>query len=114
MNVTLRRQLERTLASALLNLETEEDARGFLSEFLTEREFLNLTKRFGVVYFLMKKKGDEDIKNNLKVGNLAILEGRKLLNRGSVKKILRRVDADEWAEKWAQKIRNITRGFLAR
>jgi uncharacterized protein YerC len=51
MNVTLRRQLERTLASALLNLETEEDARGFLSEFLTEREFLNLTKRFGVVYF---------------------------------------------------------------
>lgn len=107
MNATLKSQIDKTLALALMDFKDENEALTFLKDFLTKREFDVLAKRLAVAYWLTKKRSYENIQNNLKVSSATIAEGNRLLKKSGVKSIIRKIDADEWANKWSTKIKGL-------
>jgi len=111
MNATLKKEIEKTLALALLNLETQEEALKFLREFLTSKEFEILSKRLGVIYWLSKKRSYVNIQNNLKVSAKTISDTRKIADKDIVKKIIKRIDADEWATKWSNNLKRLVKNW---
>ncbi len=107
MNPTLKKQIERTLALAINELKNEKEVINFLKDFLTVKELETLSKRFSVAYWLTKKRNYANIQNNLKVSSATIADGRELIKKDSIRKALKRVDADEWADKWSVKIKKL-------
>lgn len=107
MNLTLENQIKKTLALAISELKNEEEALRFLNEFLSEKEFENLSKRLSVAYWLSKKRSHANIQNNLKVGAVMIMEGNILIKKKIIRDVIKRIDADEWADKWAKRIKKL-------
>lgn len=107
MNQTLKKEIEKTLATALLDFKNEEEILNFLKEFLTEKELEVLSKRLSVLYWLSKNRTKENIKNNLKVTSKFISENEKLLENKEIQKVLKKIDADAWATKWSSRLREL-------
>lgn len=107
MNTTLKKQIEKTLALAFSQLKNEKEILSFLKDFLTNRELEVLSKRLSVAYLLDKGRNYANIQNNLRVSSATIAEGKELVKKVSVKNIIRRVDADLWADKWSEKIKKL-------
>jgi uncharacterized protein YerC len=107
MNGTLKKQIKKSLALALSDIKNTDETFKFLEDFLTEKEFENLAKRLSVAYWLTKKRNYANIQNNLNVSTRTIAEGRELLKRDSIKKAVKNLDADEWAEKWSSQLRKL-------
>lgn len=108
INATLKKQIETTFGLAISSLETKDEVLNFLKEFLTEKEFASLSKRFGILYWLSKKRNYDNIQNNLKASSSTIAHAKMMIKRKTIRNILKKVDADEWADEWSIKIR----GFL--
>ncbi len=107
MNIILKNQIEKTFAMAISEFKDQSEAILFLKDFLTEKEFSTLSKRLSVIYLLTKKRSYSNVQNNLKVSSATIAEGKELAKKESIMKIIRKIDADEWAEKWSFRIRKL-------
>ncbi len=107
MNDTLKKEIKKTLGRALADFKNEKEASEFLEGFLTPKEFEILAKRLSVTYWLSKKRSYENIQTNLKVSSATIADAKILLNKKKIKHALKRLDADEWAEKWAKRLKNL-------
>jgi uncharacterized protein YerC len=107
MNHILKKQIERTLALTFTEFKNEKEVANFLKDFLTIKELETLSKRLSVAYWLTKKRNYANIQNNLKVSSATIAVGKDLLKKDSIRKALKRVDADEWADKWSIKIKKL-------
>src|ERR1700690_663019 len=109
MNSTLKGQIKKTLALALSDLKNENEAIEFLNDFLSEKEFETFAKRLSVAYWLDKKRSYENIKTNLGVSSATIAEIKTSMKKNGFKKALKKIDADAWATRWSQKIRDLTK-----
>ncbi len=107
MNSTLENQIKKTLALALSDFKNEKEVLEFLTDFLTEKEFITLAKRLSVAYWLSKSRSYENIKTNLGVSSATIAEIKTQANKGGIKYAIKKVDADIWATKWSEKIRSL-------
>lgn len=107
MNPTLKNQIKKTFSLVISDFENEKQAFEFLESFLSESEFENLAKRFAVAYWLSKKRNYSNIQNNLKVSSRSIAEIANLGKSNALKRAIKKVDADEWAEKWSSKIKKL-------
>lgn len=106
MNQTLKKQLEKTLVETISNL-SKEDQIIFLKDFLTESELESFSKRLSVAYWLMKKRSYENIQNNLKVSTRTIAQIQNLMKKQGFQKALKNMVAEEWANKWSEKIKGL-------
>ncbi|SRR5258705_1914408 len=104
MNGTLKKQIEKNLGLVLSDFKNENEAIEFLKSFLSESEFVNLTKRLSVAYWLANKRSYENIKTNLKVSSATIAEAKNLLKKNEIKHAIKKLDASKWADKWSEKI----------
>lgn len=107
MNDTLKKEIKKTLGKLLADFKNEKEAFEFLKGFLTPKEFENLAKRLSVAYWLSKKRSYENIQTNLKVSSATIADAKTLLKKKEVQYALKKLDADEWAEKWSEKLKKI-------
>ncbi|HWA52255.1 MAG TPA: Trp family transcriptional regulator [Patescibacteria group bacterium] len=107
MNPTLKKQIEKTLALTFSDFKNEEETLNFLKSFLTDKELETLSKRLSVLYWLSKKRTQENIKNNLHVTSKFISENENLLNKKEVKEVVKKIDADAWATKWSSRLREL-------
>ncbi len=107
MNTTLKNQIERSFILVLSDFKNENETSKFIKSFLTEKEFENLAKRLSVAYWLSKNRSYENIKTNLNVSSATIAEIQKLLKKEGVKLALKKLDADEWANKWSSRLREL-------
>lgn len=79
----------------------------FLKDFFDDAELEKYIKRIAVAYWLKKGRDEENIKINLLVNLKEITETKKLLKKNGVKLALKKIEADEWANVWAKRIKKL-------
>ena len=104
----LKKELTQTLLQVIIDLKTPQEAEEFLNAFLTPAEKLALIKRISIAYYLVKGRGYENIKTNLKVSSATIAAAQELISKNkNIHLIVNKIDADQWATKWSEKIRKL-------
>mgnify|MGYP001580837893 CR=1 FL=1 len=56
-----------------------------------------------------KKRDEENIAENLKVTKKEITEAIKLMEKDGIKAAIKNLEAEEWANVWAEKIKKFTK-----
>ncbi len=109
LNLSLKKQIEETLAQTLADLRDISEARIFLRDFFNESELETLAKRLAVAYWLKKGRSYSNILENLKVSSATIASVNSIINRPGIKLALKKIEAEEWANKWAEKIKKFVK-----
>lgn len=81
----------------------------FLKDFFDEKELEKFTKRLAIVYWIKKSRNKENIRQNLKATDEEISRSKKMINLDGVKLAIKKIEAEEWANVWSQKIKNFTK-----
>lgn len=106
LSPSLRNQLEKTFYQLLLDLKDEKEAAVFLKDFFNESEYETFIKRLAVAYWLKKGRSYSNIKENLKVSSATIASVHGSLDKPGIKLAIKRLEAEEWATVWSEKIKN--------
>ena len=102
----LEQEIKRMFAQVVADLASKEKALIFLQDFLSETEFMALSKRLAIVLYLTKDKSYEEIKKELKVSSATIASVQNALDTKSpgFELASQYLKAEEWASKWTEKI----------
>lgn len=106
LNPSFKNQINKTLAQALSDLKDLDEAEIFLHDFLTASEFEAFSKRLAIAYWLKKGRSYANIKQNLKVSSATVANVANMMEREGFKLALKKIEAEEWANVWAEKIKN--------
>lgn len=91
------------------DLKDKKEIEKFLTDFFSEEEFEKYIKRMAVAYWLKKGRDTENIKRNLLATQKEIAEAKNLLKKEGVKLAIKKIEADEWANQWAERIKKFTK-----
>lgn len=106
---SLKTQLEKTLSQVIADLKDEGEVTIFLKDFFNESEFETFVKRLAVAYWLKKGRSYSNIKENLKVSSATIASIHASINNPGIKLALKKLEAEEWANVWSEKIKKFVR-----
>jgi TrpR-related protein YerC/YecD len=104
VNKILKSQIDKLFFQTISDLNTHIEAEKFLSDFLTPSERETFAKRLAVAYWLKKGRSYTNIKENLKVSSATISTVQDMLAKKGVQDALKKVEAEEWANQWSEKI----------
>ncbi len=105
MNPSLKRQLLKTFAQMIDDLKDPKEVESFLTDFFDEAELEKYVKRISIAYWLKKGRDSENIKRNLSATSKEITDTEKSLKKEGIKLALKKIEAEEWANQWVEKIR---------
>lgn len=109
LNPSLKRRIEATFAQLVIDLKDQPETESFLKDFFNESEFETFAKRLAVAYWLKKGRSYTNIKENLKVSSATIAVVEKHLSRPGFKLALKKLEAEEWANVWSERIKKIVK-----
>jgi uncharacterized protein YerC len=109
VNQILQNQISKTFCQLIADLNTPEETNLFLKDFFNESEYETFAKRAAVAYWLKKGRSYANIKENLKVSSATIATIQTLLVKPGFKLALKKIEAEEWANQWVQKIKKFTK-----
>lgn len=109
MNPTLQKTITKTFIQLLSDLKTKKEIETFLRDFFNEKEFEIYTKRLAIAYWLKKGRSHENIRQNLNATSTEITQIEKKLSSPGIKLALKYLEAEEWANVWAEKIKGIVK-----
>lgn len=109
MNPSLKRGLFRTFTQMLDDLKGVKEKEAFLKDFFEEAELESYIRRISTVYWIKKGRDKDNIKRNLGTSEKEIALSRKLLNKEGVKLGLKKIEAEEFANVWSDRIKDIVR-----
>lgn len=104
INTTLKKQITKSLNQVLLDMKKPQEIATFLEDFLTDAEYEVFAKRLAVAYWLKKGRSYQNIKTNLKVSSATIASVQSMIETKGFSLALKKLEAEEWASQWAQKI----------
>ena len=104
LNSSLKNQLIKTFAQTLIDFKDTEEMHKFLVDFFNENELETFAKRLSIAYWLRKKRSYVNIKTNLKVSSATVATIEKLTKRPGFLLALKKMEAEEWANVWTEKI----------
>ena len=104
INRILKTQISKLLINTVSDIKSPEESERFILDFFTDSEIEVFSKRLAIAYWLKKKRSYENIKNNLKVSSATIAEISTLMQKKGFKLALEKIEAEEWANMWAEKI----------
>ncbi len=105
INGILARQMEKIFVQTLVDLKTKNEAESFLNSFFSTAEKENFIKRLGLLYWLKKGRSYSNIKENLKVSSATIASMKVLLDKKGIQEAIKKIEAEEWANQWSEKIK---------
>ncbi len=109
LNPSLKKEIENTFAQTIADLKDISEAKTFLKDFFNESENEAFAKRLAVAYWLRKKRSYNNIKENLKVSSATIASVQSMMEKPGFKLALKKIEAEEWASKWAEKIKKFVK-----
>ena len=109
LNPSFKSQLVKTFAQTLVDFEKLNDAETFIKDFFNDAELETFAKRLAITYWLKKGRSYTNIMQNLKVSSATIASAQELMEKPGFKLALKKMEAEEWANVWAQKIRKFVR-----
>jgi len=107
VNTALEKQISKMLFQLFADIKTPEEAERVMEDLFSETELVTITKRLAVGYWLKKGRSYENIKQNLKVSSATIASVQQSIKQNGWKAALQKIEAEEWATKWEQKIKGI-------
>ena len=105
LNESIKKELYNTLAQAIADLHGKDETLQFLNDFFTASELEAFAKRLAVAYWLKKKRTYKNIKDKLKVSSATIASTDKDMKKLGFQIILKKIEAEEWADVWAERIK---------
>lgn len=98
------------LLQTIADIKSKEEAKIILENLLSKTELSAVSKRLGVVYCLDKGLSYQKIKKELKVSSATISSlAENLENKNGFQLALKKIKADEWANRWANRINAVLR-----
>ena len=110
LNPSLKGRLIKTLAQTLVDIKELNESETFLKDFFNDSELETFAKRLSIAYWLTKKRSYNNIKQNLKVSSATIAVIEKLMRKEGFNKAIKNIEAEEWANVWAEKIKKFVGG----
>ena len=105
LNQAIEKLIYSQFFKVIADIRSADEAESFLKEILTKTELEALVKRLAVAHYLDKGGSYEDIKKNLRVSSATVATVAEQIKKGEGFKIaLKKIRADEWAERWTKKI----------
>ena len=105
INLSLKRQIAKTLAQTVTDLKDLDETHTFFSDFLTESEYEAFAKRLAIAYWLRKGRSYSNIKQNLKVSSATIATIQSTMKTEGFQLALKKIEAEEWANIWSERIK---------
>jgi len=105
LNKSLAAETKRMLNQTFADFSSAEQTDTFLENFLTQSEYETFAKRLAIAYWLKKGRSYANIKTNLKVSSATIASVQSMADKPGFKKAIERIEAEEWASVWAEKIK---------
>jgi uncharacterized protein YerC len=93
----------------LSDLKNAKEIETFLTDFFEKSELEKYVKRISIAYWLKKGRDEKNIKKNLLATLPEIKRAREMLKKEGIKLALKKIEAEEWANIWAQRIKNVTK-----
>lgn len=110
INATLEKELFNTFFQLIADLKTPEEADIVLSDLLGKNELKTLMKRVAIIYWLSQGRSISNIRENLAVSPATIEAIKKdAQNLKGLQLAVKKINADEWAMQWSQKIKKFVR-----
>ena len=105
LNPRIKQQIKNILYQVIADIDDPEEAKEFLEEALSKVELEMLAKRLAIAHYLDRGRSYENIKNNLAISSATVATIAEKIEKGQGFKIaLKKIQAEEWAEKWAKRI----------
>lgn len=98
-------RLEALFVQTLTDLKNPAETQEFIDSFFFPSEKENFVKRLALVYWLKKQRPYSIIKENLKVSSATISTAQSLLKKSGVQNAVKKIEAEEWASQWSEKIK---------
>ncbi len=108
INQNLGKTILKNFIQTLDDLKNFDEKRAFITDFFNKNELETYSKRLAIFYYLKKRRSYENIKTNLKVSSATIAVLEKQIEKEGIKLALKKMEADEWANVWSEKIKKIT------
>jgi len=89
------------------DLKGKKEIEIFLKDFFDDEELTKYIKRIAIAYWLKKGRDKENIKRNLLVTPKEISEAQESLKKEGIKLALKKIEAEEWANQWSEKIKKL-------
>jgi uncharacterized protein YerC len=98
------------------DFSNKKEAEIFLTDFLSSMEKVKLAKRLMTALYLEKGKSYDFIKKTVRVSSATIASVDKMMaqNGQGFLLVFKKIDADRWAEKNAEKINNFFKNILSK
>jgi len=109
LNPSLKKEIEAVFVQTIADLRDISEAKSFLYDFFNQSEHETFTKRLAVAYWLKKGRSYNNIKENLKVSSATIASVQSMMEKPGFKLAIKKVEAEEWANQWAEKIKKFVR-----
>ncbi|OGD54163.1 hypothetical protein A3J78_01910 [Candidatus Beckwithbacteria bacterium RBG_13_35_6] len=105
-----------TFFQTIADLNNPKDVKQFFGDFLTPVEQTTLAKRLMIAYLLEEEQSYKYIKSNLKVSSATIASVDKMMSNGSqgFTLALKKIDADQWADKTAKKVSKLINNIVGK
>jgi len=105
LNKSLKNQIQKTFFQVISDMKNLEEVETFLKDFFTDAELEVFSKRLAISYWLKKGRSYTNIKRNLKVSSATIADSVTTLKKKGVQLGLKKIEAEEWASKWSERIK---------
>lgn len=105
INPSLNKQITKMLTQAICDYKTVDELDKFLKDFFTDAEYETFSKRLAIAYWLKKGRSYANIRDNLKVSSATVSSVQSVMDKQGFKSALKKVEAEEWANQWAEKIK---------
>lgn len=109
INPSLRKQIELVFSQTVADLRDLKEADEFLRDFFNTSEFEAFAKRLAIAYWLKKGRSYNNIKDNLKVSSATVASVQTVMGKEGIKLALKKIEAEEWANVWAEKIKKLVK-----
>ena len=109
VNDALNKQISEMFVQAISDLRDLNETKTFLKDFFNETEYEAFMKRMAIAYWLKKGRSYNNIKDNLKVSSATIATVQTMMEKPGIKLMLKKAEAEEWANKWAERIKKFVK-----
>jgi len=109
INPSLQKQIEREFAQVIVDIRDIDEAELFLRDFFNDGDRQMYAKRLAIAYWLKKGRGYLNTKLNLKVSSATVAVVQKIMRKPGFQLALKKMEADEWANQWASRIKKIVK-----
>ncbi len=107
LNPSLKKEIEKVLVQTVCDFTNPKETLTFLKDFFNDAELETFAKRLAVAYWLKKGRSYANIKQNLKVSSATVAVIQETLKKPGIKAAVKKIEAEEWANKWTEKIRKL-------